>query len=85
MKLTLMSTKERQEPKDSEKATGCQADVHVDGKEDLNPTLSNGTIAQNMKEGQILDCCTKVKFPSIVEPPIAIEGDIILKGKFPEV
>ena len=77
-----MSTKERQEPKDPVKTTGCHADVHVDGKENLIPSSSNGSIAQTVKEGKILDCSTKVKFPSVVEPPVSVEGDMILKGNF---
>ena len=85
IKLTLISTKERQEPKDPVKTTGCHADVHVDGKENFIPTSSNGSIAQNVKEGQILDCSTKVKFPSVVEPPISVEGEMILKGNFSKV
>ena len=80
MKLTLMSTKDRKEPKDPTMTPGCQVDVHVDGKDNLIPTLSNGSIVQNVKEAHTLDCATKVKFPSEVDTPISFEDDIIQKG-----
>ena len=80
MKLTLMSTKDRKEPKDPTMTPGCQVDVHVDGKDNLIPTLSNGSIVQNVKEAHTLDCATKVKFPSEVDTPISLEDDIIQKG-----
>ena len=82
MKLTLMSTKDRKEPKDPTMTPGCQVDVHVDGKDNLIPTLSNGSIVQNVKEVHTLDCVTKVKFPSEVDTPISFEDDIIRKGIF---
>ena len=59
MKLTLMSTKDRKEPKDPTMTPGCQVDVHVDGKDNLIPTLSNGSIVQNVKEVHTLDNATK--------------------------
>ena len=82
MKLTLISIKDRKEPKDAKMTQGCQVDVHVDGKDNLIPTLSNGSIVQNVKEAHTLDNATKVKFPSEVDTPISFEDDILRKGIF---
>ena len=80
MKLTLMSTKDRKEHKDPTMTPGGQVDVHIDGKANLIPTLSNGSIVQSVKEVHTLDCATKVKFPSEVDTPTSFKNDIIHKG-----